>query len=437
MSGAAISVRGVSKKFRLFESAGQRLREALHPFRKQYHREFWALRDVAFEVPGGSCFGILGRNGSGKSTLLKIIAGVMQASNGEAAVVGRIAALLELGAGFNVDLTGRQNALLQLQIAGTPSEELERRLGEVERFADIGDFFDQPVRIYSSGMFLRVAFASALSVDPDVLIVDEALAVGDARFQERCLRRLRQLQQAGVTVLVVSHSRDLILSLCQRCIVLDGGALVYDGAPRAAIDVYDRLLFSRASAPADRNEAADDGNAKTAMPAAVIDAADRCSDKPNYNSHEERMGDGRARIIDFTLIEGGRENPTLLPAPAEIELRMRVVFHSYVEAPVFGFRLMTAGGVTLHATDTERHRMSLPSAQAGEVHECRFRFHSPLAAGSYFINLGCTEERDGAAQFLDVRRSMIVFEVANTPHCAGLIEADCQINYARVGVVDR
>jgi len=433
VSEAAISVRGISKKFRLFETAGQRLREALHPFRKQYHREFWALRDVSFEVSRGSCFGILGRNGSGKSTLLKIIAGVMQASGGEAVVDGRIAALLELGAGFNVDQTGRENALLQLQIAGTPAAELQARLDEIERFADIGDFFDQPVRIYSSGMFLRVAFASALSVEPEILIVDEALAVGDARFQERCMRRLRSLQQAGVTVLVVSHSRDLILSLCQRCIVLDGGTLVYDGAPRAAVDVYDRLLFGQTAALLPAGSGAAEGVA-TAL---ELDGADRCPTKPNYNSHEERMGDGRARIIDYQLLEGGRENPTLIPAPADVELRMRVAFAADVAAPVFGFRIMLPNGTTLHATDTERHRMVLAAAKAGEIHEIRFRFRSPLAAGNYFINLGCTEERDGVAQFLDVRRSLIVVEVVKTPHCAGVVEVGCEINHACIGHVAR
>src|SRR5437016_1893645 len=195
----AISVRDVTKKYRLFRSPQEILKEALHPFRKRYHREFWALNGVSFDVAPGQTVGILGRNGSGKSTLLQIIAGIIQATSGEVIVNGRISALLELGAGFNPEFTGRENAHFQAQLMDLSREEIDRRLPEIEAFADIGEFFDQPVKTYSSGMFVRVAFASAINVDPDILIVDEALAVGDAKFQNKCFLKFKEFQGAGKT----------------------------------------------------------------------------------------------------------------------------------------------------------------------------------------------------------------------------------------------
>ena len=226
----------MSKKFRLFASPKERFLEALHPFRKQYHREFWALRDVSFQVQRGEIVGILGRNGSGKSTLLQVICSVMQATSGEVRVNGRIAALLELGAGFNPEFTGRDNVILSGAIMGFSRKEMLRRLPEIEAFADIGEFFNQPVKTYSSGMFVRVAFAAAIHVDPDILVVDEALAVGDAKFQRKCLLQIEKIRASGAAILFVSHSLETITSLCSRAIILENGALVSDGEPKAVAE---------------------------------------------------------------------------------------------------------------------------------------------------------------------------------------------------------
>ncbi len=230
MDNTAISVRNLSKKYRLYDSPQHRLKEALNPFRKKYHRDFWALKDVSFEVKKGESVGIIGRNGSGKSTLLQIVAGTLTPTNGEIVVQGRAAALLELGSGFNPEFTGSQNVYLNGAILGIGHEEMEKRFDEIAAFADIGDFIEQPVRTYSSGMYVRLAFAVAVCVDPEILIVDEALSVGDMAFQQKCLDRLKTLKEKGTTILLVTHDIMLTRNYCEYVIYLQNGevALVAD-----------------------------------------------------------------------------------------------------------------------------------------------------------------------------------------------------------------
>jgi len=240
----AVSVQNVSKKFRLFGSPKDRLREALHPFKRKYHHEFWALKDISFEVPRGMTFGIVGRNGSGKSTLLQIICSVMRPTSGTVSVNGRVSALLELGAGFNPEFTGRENVLLKGAIMGFARSEMEERLPLIENFADIGEFIDQPVKTYSSGMFVRLAFAAAINVDPDILIVDEALAVGDAKFQHKCYNKFLEFQKKGKTILFVSHSTDAIVRHCDCAVLLENGKLLESGEPKTVTNYYLDLLFS-------------------------------------------------------------------------------------------------------------------------------------------------------------------------------------------------
>jgi ABC-type polysaccharide/polyol phosphate transport system ATPase subunit len=240
----AISVKNLSKKYRLFNSPEERFKEALHPFKKKYHREFWALKDVTFDVPKGATVGIIGRNGSGKSTLLQIICGVLKATTGDITVNGRISALLELGAGFNPELTGRQNVILNGIVQGFSKDEMNAKIPQIQEFADIGEFFDQPVKIYSSGMFVRLAFAAAINIDPDILIVDEALAVGDAKFQHKCFNKFREFQEAGKTILLVSHSADAIVRHCDFAILLEGGRIIEKGEPKTIINYYMDLLFT-------------------------------------------------------------------------------------------------------------------------------------------------------------------------------------------------
>src|SRR5919199_6991726 len=229
----ALRAENVSKQYRIYDHPGDRLKESLTRGRRKYHREFWALSDISFEIEAGTTTGIVGPNGSGKSTLLQIITGTLEPTHGAVSYDGRIAALLELGVGFNLEFTGVENALMNAALMGYSRTEALALLPEIERFAEIGAFLHQPVKTYSSGMYVRLAFATAISTSPDILIIDEALSVGDALFQHRCLRRIKEMQEAGTTILFVSHDPSAIKALCSRAILLNGGRLDIEGKPPA------------------------------------------------------------------------------------------------------------------------------------------------------------------------------------------------------------
>lgn len=243
MEEISISLQNVSKKYRLFNSPQERLKEALHPFNKKYHREFWALKDISLEVKKGSTIGIVGRNGSGKSTLLHIICSILKPTTGTVAVKAKISSLLALGSGYNFEFTGRQNVLLNAAIIGLSREEIKIRMPEIEAFADIGEFIDQPMKIYSSGMFLRLAFAAAINVEPDILVIDEVLAVGDAKFQHKCYQKFIDLQNKGTTIVLVTHDSSVIVKHCDYAILLEKGKIIERGDPKLIDNCYSDLLF--------------------------------------------------------------------------------------------------------------------------------------------------------------------------------------------------
>lgn len=243
----AISVRNLGKTYRLFGHPGDRIKQFLSLGMKKYHNEFTALHDVSFDIKKGETVGIIGRNGSGKSTLLQLICGILKPTTGTVKINGRISALLELGAGFNPEFTGRENVYFQGAVMGIPKETMDARFDEIAAFADIGEFIDQPVRIYSSGMFVRLAFAVAVNVEPDVFVVDEALAVGDARFQKRCHGRIRKLEQSGVALIFVSHDYELVNTLTKKALLLDRGQVVHWGGSRETTHLYRKILFDEES----------------------------------------------------------------------------------------------------------------------------------------------------------------------------------------------
>lgn len=421
-----IAVRSVSKKFRLFTSPTERLWEALHPLRKQYHHEFWALRDISFEVGRGEVVGILGRNGSGKSTLLQVICAVMQVTSGEVRVDGRISALLELGAGFNPEFTGRDNVILNGAIMGFSRKEMLRRLPEIETFADIGEFFDQPVKTYSSGMFVRVAFAAAIHVDPDVLVVDEALAVGDAKFQRKCLLQIEKIRANGAAILFVSHSLETITSLCSRAIILENGTLISDGEPKVVAEQYLTLLFSESKAEMQGEALQGEPSSVSGVPhPEVVHSTDAvlCEDdsiwtnipmsqRPGYNHHEIRTTNGGAVIADFVMMGNGRTDVSSIVSGTMLTIFMKVQFTEDVAQPIVGFELKTDKGITITGSNTYLSRVPLCPVSKGDGKVYQIEFDVPLNAGDYFIDLGVAKY-DGSpgGYILDVRRSMIYLMV--------------------------
>lgn len=427
----AISVRNVSKKFRLFSSPKERLLEALHPFRKQYHHEFWALKDVSFDVHKGEIVGIMGRNGSGKSTLLQIICSVMQATQGEVWINGRISALLELGAGFNPEFTGRDNVILNGAIMGFPRNEMLRKLPEIEAFADIGEFFDQPVKTYSSGMFVRVAFSAAIHVDPEILIVDEALSVGDAKFQHRCFQRIRDFMEQGKSILVVSHNTDTLLRICHRGIVVDAGQLRHVGSVSSAVDCYTELLYGSTRKIEASTEAANSdlrtntpGDASLPLGSLSVDTRDRIAEKPCYNEHETRLGNGAVKIIDFDLIVDGEVNPHEIKAHRDIQLIVKILFNERVESVFFGFAMLSIDGTYISGTNSEMMGKPLLTSDAGKCLAVKLRWKSHFVGGELFLSLGCYRVVDGEKTFLDVRRSVAKLKFTDTPGAYGFVDLE-------------
>lgn len=419
----AVSVRNVSKKFRLFSSPKERLIEALHPFRKQYHHEFWALRDVSFDIRRGEIVGILGRNGSGKSTLLQTICSVMQPTQGEIKVNGRISSLLELGAGFNPEFTGRDNVLFNGAILGFSRKEMISRLPEIEAFADIGEFFDQPVKTYSSGMFVRLAFSSAIHVDPDILIIDEALAVGDARFQHKCYAKLESFRAANKTIILVTHSVNQVTSHCDRAILLDRGHMLMDDEPREVTDKYIEMLFSDLNQNSDisaqretPDEPKGDGSLNDINPDLVLDRSKRIQTRCSYYKDEARYGDGSAEILDCVLESEGVFDPPQFTSGKQINIYFKVLFNRPFE-PIVGFALKTLEGVEIYATNTYMLRMRGLHAQSGDLQIFKFSIATNFSPGEYFLDIGVAE-CDGSIGGIpsDVRRSVALIVLQSNEH---------------------
>jgi ABC-type polysaccharide/polyol phosphate transport system ATPase subunit len=407
----AVSVRDLTKKYRLFSTPIERLKESLHPLRKRYHKEFWALNGICFDVPKGQVVGILGRNGSGKSTLLQIIASVLQPTSGTITVNGRVSALLELGAGFNPEFTGRQNVLLNGAIMGVSHDEILERMSAIMAFADIGEFFDQPMKIYSSGMFVRVAFAASVHVDPDILIIDETLAVGDAKFQHKCFQRLADLQAQHKTVILVSHNSSLVTSYCDQAFLLDKGQLIASGDPAHVVDRYYDLLFDNRAVSTDNLDGVQfiASGARNEL-AEIIDQTitdDLCHTRRSYNKNEVRFGTGAARIVDYAIESEGHGDVTNIQFGTQIQLYIKVLFCRNVEMPIVGFTVKTLEGIEIFGTNTFLMGKKLKPVSQGQICVFRFSFSLRVNPSDYFFNLGVAEV-DGTrgGTVLDVRRSI-------------------------------
>ena len=375
-----LSVEGVSKQYRIYDRPADRLKETLTRGRWKGHREFWALRDVSFEVEKGTTTGVIGANGCGKSTLLQIIAGTLDPTHGSVRHEGRVAALLELGAGFNPEFTGVENVFMNASLMGFSRAEAERMLPDVERFAEIGAFIHQPVKTYSSGMYVRLAFAAAVSAAPQILLVDEALAVGDAVFQHRCMRRIREMQEGGTTILFVSHDLAAVRALCSRAVLLHNGRMEAMGQPTDVLNRYQKLIMAREDAyESDRPEETAPGGADAADEEEAGEVA------PPSGTY--RHGDGSAEILRVELLDASRRPAEFVESGEAVQLRVRLRFAADEEAPVCGFLLRNRHGIHLYGTNTQLQRVSFGPVRRGEVVEVIFAFDCWLAPDTYSVTV--------------------------------------------------
>jgi lipopolysaccharide transport system ATP-binding protein len=388
--------------------------------RKKLYREFWALQDVSLDLKKGETMGIVGRNGSGKSTLLQIIAGTLQSTSGELETRGRISALLELGAGFNPEFTGMENARLNASILGLSREQFLERLPDIVEFSGLGDFMTRPVKTYSSGMYVRLAFAVAIHMNPDILIIDEALAVGDIRFQRKCFRRLEKLKNDGVAILFVTHSTDSIVNYCDRAILLDDGRVVSSGEPRDVVHDYLELMFSSDSEPVLSRRGAvhaaqSDGKLN------IDPAVDACVSRPSYNASEYRWGDRRAEIIDYRLMAGGEEIWHSCDRGAWVIVQFSVHFNDDIDRLIYGLTVKTADGMVIYGTNSRLTGTVNQNQRAGDLVRLEFALRMNLLGGDYFISLGVAQDdpdKDNVA--VDRRYDMVHFRVNDNNDAFGV-----------------
>lgn len=426
-----ITVSNLGKAYKQYPTRWSRLLEWLNPRHNPYHTLKWVLQDINFIVQPGESIGIMGVNGAGKSTLLKMITGTTQPTTGSVHITGRVAAMLELGMGFHPDFTGRQNVYMASQLLGYNLEIIHRLMPEIEAFAEIGDYIDQPVRIYSSGMHVRLAFAVATAVQPDVLIIDEALSVGDAYFQAKCFSRINQYKKNGTTLLLVSHSPGDVVKHCNRAILLKNGVVAMDGSAREVSNRYLDELFGQ-KASENINQIETNLSASTDIShELMLGSGDVYATRPGYRKEEHRWGQGGATILDFLIVSGGQHYPSRIEGNAVSDFYIKVRFEDDHESVVPGFLIKTIEGIFLYGTNSfvSNIRSSRLSARTGEVRVFRFSLSMALNEGNYLISLGLSSgDPMGDLVPLDRRYDSIIINVGRELQFWGLVDLSAKFD---------
>jgi lipopolysaccharide transport system ATP-binding protein len=402
-----IAVTSLGKAYKQYPTRWSRLAEWMLPGGKR-HKLKWVLQDVSFTVAPGEAVGLVGINGAGKSTLLKLITGTTQPTTGSVWMEGRVAALLELGMGFHPDFTGRQNVYMAGQLLGMSVEEITELMPQIEGFADIGDYMDQPVRVYSSGMQMRVAFSVATARRPDILIVDEALSVGDAYFQHKSFDRIRQFRKEGTTLLLVSHDKQAIQSVCDRALLLDGGRLAREGAPEEIMDYYNAMIAEREN---DTVRQLDAGEGRT----------------------QTVSGTGEATVTDIALLDEGGQRVEVVDVGAAVTLEVRVATKAPIPRMVLGYMIKDRLGQPMYGTNTHLKELPLDGVRAGEEITYRFRFPMNLGPGNYSVATAIVSTDTHLVNNYEWRDLALVFTVMNMrrPHFEGSAWLDPVIDIQR------
>jgi lipopolysaccharide transport system ATP-binding protein len=406
----SITVSNLGKAYKQYPTRWSRLGEWLLPFRGPRHQLKWILQDVNFHVSPGEAIGLIGINGAGKSTLLKLITGTTQPTTGAVHMEGRVAALLELGMGFHPDFTGRQNVYMAGQLIGMTVDEITALMPQIEAFAEIGDYMDQPVRVYSSGMQMRVAFSVATARRPDILIVDEALSVGDTYFQHKSFERIRQYRREGTTLLLVSHDKQAIQSVCDRAILLDAGRLAREGKPEEIMDYYNAMIAERENA------------------SGTVRLSERADGKVQTIS-----GTGEASVADIALLDEHGQPVEVVDVGADCTLRVTVRARDPIPRMVLGYMIKDRLGQCMYGTNTHLKEMALDQVQAGETVVYNFRFPMNLGPGTYSVATAIVSTDTHLVNNYEWRDLALVFTVMNMrrPHFEGTAWIDPTIAITR------
>lgn len=396
MDNIAIRVTDLEKVYKLYDKPSDRVKEALRIGRGRHHTEHRALKGVSMTIKQGECVGIIGTNGSGKSTILKIITGVLSPTSGEVEVNGRISALLELGAGFNMEYNGIENIYLNGTMIGFSKKEIDQKMDEILAFADIGDYVYQPAKTYSSGMFVRLAFAVAINIDPEILIVDEALSVGDVFFQAKCYHKFEEFKEMGKTIVFVSHDLSSISKYCDRVVLLNQGVKLGEGNAKQMIDTYKQVLVGQYTAPEAEGERLVDDEKLREMAAKGVDGskldAGNAQKQAGIAENPELLeyGSKKARITEYYITdEKGTVTATILKGSA-FTIHMRVEVAEKINAPIFAFTIKNVRGTEITGTNTMIEKAFLESVESGETKEITFTQNMDLQGGDYLLSLGVT-----------------------------------------------
>ena len=374
-----IQIHNLSKMYKLYDKPSDRLKESLGLSKKKRYREHYALHDVSFDIEEGECVGIIGTNGSGKSTILKIITGILSPTEGEVKVDGRISALLELGAGFNMEYSGLENVYLNGTMIGFSKEEIDARLDDILAFADIGDFINQPVKMYSSGMFVRLAFAVAINIDPEILIVDEALSVGDVFFQAKCYHKFEEFKEQGKTILFVSHDLSSIAKYCDRVVLLNKGRMLDEGSPKAMVDMYKQLLVKQE--PVKQGEGGK--------------PAENWRNGFQVNPDTLEYGEKQAEIVDFVVLDSKGRQSNTIEKGSVFKIKMRVHFNETIQQPIMAYTFKNIQGTEITGTNTMYEEAHVEHPDEGKECVVTFEQEMNLQGGEYLLSFGCTGYRNG------------------------------------------
>lgn len=454
-SEPVLIVEHVSKRYEIYERPQDRLKQSLMPRlqallpatlrRSQpFYKEFWALRDVSLTLGRGEALGILGQNGAGKSTLLQIIAGTLSPTSGKVSVRGKVAALLELGSGFSPDFTGRENVRLNAALLGLSTDEIGRRFDEIAAFADIGDFIEQPVKTYSSGMMMRLAFAVQTVIQPELLIVDEALSVGDARFQKKCFSRLEQLRENGTTILLVTHDTGTAVQFCSKAVIIEKGQIYSQGEPQSISRQYHRLLFSeKVSGSAEgstRRSASDVGVQQEKRSDDHADPNPLVSTEgngaPKVGVDEVRYGSREVEVLSIGLRNGAGDETRVIEIHDHVEFYCVVRFNQDISEPVaYGFIIANTRGVEVYGTKAALFDMLLPPSPAGTQFECCLRLKISAAPGPYFLTVALAhDDSQDQSGYYDYRFDALKFQVVGLPRCftTSMVDFDANLDVRKL-----
>ena len=421
MNDLAIKITNLTKIYKLYGRNRDRLKDSLGLSKKATYKEHYALKNVDMEVKTGESVGIIGVNGSGKSTILKIITGVLNATSGDVQINGRISALLELGAGFNMEYTGLENVYLNGTMMGFTEKEIDERLQDILDFADIGDFVHQPVKTYSSGMFVRLAFAVAINIDPEILIVDEALSVGDVFFQAKCYHKFEEFKKMGKTILFVSHDLTSIAKYCDRVILLNKGVKLAEGNPKDMVNMYKKLLVHQLD-----EETLEDVSSKSTI---GEKSEDKSAWKNNFevNPTVTDYGEKQAEIVDFAIIDQYGAYSSIIEKGSVYKVKAKIYFHETVKNPIFTITIKNKQGTDITGTNTMFERIETGTVNAGENRIVTYEQQMNLQGGDYLLSLGCTGYVGDNFVVYHRLYDLVSFNVLSDKNTVGFFDMNAQI----------